>query len=121
MFAVGWHRITAIRAMPPEATEQRKLAAIIFTDIPISVFVHNRASHSDTPPNSNPGSRTPLKTYLFFIVNRGGLEFLPLRVCSINRARPRFTIRRDRALAIGEHFSAFQRRNLVGVVVYSFV
>ena len=39
-------------------SEQRKLAAIIFTDIPISVFVNNRASHSDTPLNSNPGSRT---------------------------------------------------------------
>src|SRR5207302_7156182 len=102
-------------------SEQRKLAAIIFTDIPISVFVHNRASHSDTPLNSNPGSRTPLKTYLFFIVNRGGLEFLPVRIRTINRDGPRSTIRRDHALTIGEHFSAFHRRNPVGVVVHNFV
>src|SRR6266576_3400422 len=33
MFTHGWRRITANRAMPPEATEQRKLAAIMFTDM----------------------------------------------------------------------------------------
>ena len=33
MFAAGWRRITANRAMPSEATEQRKLAAIMFTDM----------------------------------------------------------------------------------------
>src|SRR5438552_10003239 len=33
MFTPGWRRITANRDMPPEATEQRKLAAIMFTDM----------------------------------------------------------------------------------------
>src|SRR5207253_7469722 len=33
MFAAGWRRITVNRAMPPEASEQRKLAAIMFTDM----------------------------------------------------------------------------------------
>src|SRR5213596_3377437 len=33
MFTAGWRRITANRAMPPEASEQRKLAAIMFTDM----------------------------------------------------------------------------------------
>src|SRR5437870_8485137 len=33
MFTHGWRRITANRVMPPEATEQRKLAAIMFTDL----------------------------------------------------------------------------------------
>src|ERR1700688_2459507 len=33
MFRHGWRRIMANRAMPPEASEQRKLAAIMFTDM----------------------------------------------------------------------------------------
>src|SRR3989442_2610969 len=33
MFTPGWRRIRASQAMPPEATEQRKLAAIMFTDM----------------------------------------------------------------------------------------
>src|SRR5437660_2544060 len=33
MFTAGWHRITANRDMSSEATEQRKLAAIMFTDM----------------------------------------------------------------------------------------
>src|SRR5947207_4217354 len=58
---------------------------------------------------------------LFLIVNSLGFELLPVRVRTINRDGPRFTIRRDRALALGEHFSAFHRRNPVGVVVHNFV
>src|SRR5438128_743725 len=33
MFTHGWRRITANRVMPPEATELRKLASIMFTDM----------------------------------------------------------------------------------------
>jgi adenylate cyclase len=33
MFTDGWRKITANRAMPAEASEQRKLAAIMFTDM----------------------------------------------------------------------------------------
>src|ERR1700730_1356532 len=81
------------------------------------------------PPQISRPARTQRTQSLFIkmnsnlrlIVNGFRFELLTVRACPFRGDGPRFTIRRDRALAIGEHFSTFHCRDLVGVVVHNFV